>query len=188
VTKQQIYDTIVSLTAEIKATDVATKLFEAAKSEDGGQKVKEVRENFITQNSILYEKMMNFASEVNQLIEESETGNDAEVFDIEQDEENGIFMFDLNVIDASSYFAFTFLSGIDDSYFFTVEYYIAAGTTAYFDALEEKSGSSELVNFLAIASFIEEEFEFLEFDGFKYSNFDDLLADVFAGKLKEYLG
>ena len=57
-TKQQIYDNIVSLTAEIKATGVAGKLFEAGKHEDGAEKVKEVCENFVTENSILYLKMM----------------------------------------------------------------------------------------------------------------------------------
>lgn len=189
--KKHIYDTIVSLTAEIKTTDVGLKLFEAAKSD--GRKVKEVSEAFMTEHPELYQKMCSFATEFNKLIEESETGKDAEIFGPEQDEENGIFVFDANVINASSYFALTFLTGIDDSYLFTGECIEVADEeyvtddSAYLDALDEESGSHDLANFLGIAFFTEEELEYLKDSGFEYSNIYDLLADVFAGKLKEYV-
>lgn len=190
-TKQQIYNTIVSLTAEIKTTDVGLKLFEAAKSD--GQKVKEVAETFMSEYPELYQKMCSFATEFNRLMEESETGTDAEIFGPEKDEENEIFVLDPNVINAPSYFALTFLTDIDDSYLFTGEY-IEVGDdeyvtddSAYLDALEEESGSSDLANFLGTAFFSEEELECLEDHGLEYSNIYDLLADVFAGKLKEYV-
>lgn len=191
-TKQQIYNAIVSLTAEIKTTDVGLKLFEAAKS--NGQKVKEVSETFMTEYSELYQKMCSFATEFNKLIEESETGADAEIFGPEKDEKNEIFVFDLNVINASSYFALMFLTGIDDSYLFTGEYLEATNEeeltddSVYLDAIEKESGSYDLANFLGIAFFNEEELECLKDYGFEYSNTYDLLADVFAGKLKEYVG
>lgn len=191
-TKQQIYDTIVSLTAEIKTTDVGLKLFEAAKS--GGRKVKEVSDTFITEYPELYRKMCSFTTEFNKLMEESETGTDAEIFGPEKDEENEIFTLDPNVINAPSYFALTFLTNIDDSYLFTGEY-IEVGDdeyvtddSAYLDALEKESGSSDLANFLGTAFFSEEELECLRENRLEYSNIYDLLADVFAGKLKEYVG
>lgn len=190
-TKQQIYNTIVSLTAEIKTTEVGLKLYEAAKS--NGQKVKEVSETFMIEHSELYQKMCSFATEYNKLIEESETGCDAEIFGLEKNEENGIFVFDLNEINATSYFALTFLTGIDDSYLFTGECIevnddeCTSDDSAYLDAIEEESGSSDLAYFLGIAFFNEEELECLKEHRFEYSNTYDLLADVFAGKLKEYV-
>ena len=71
-TKQQIYNTIVSLTAEIKTTEVGLKLYEAAKS--NGQKVKEVSETFMTEHPELYQKMCSFATECNKIIKERKKG------------------------------------------------------------------------------------------------------------------
>lgn len=190
-TKQQIYDTIVSLTAEIKTTDVGLKLFEAAKL--NGQKVKEVSEAFMTEYPELYQKMCSFATEFNKLIEESETGTDAEIFGYEKDEKAEIFVFDTSVINASSFFAFTFLTDIDAAYLFTGTYIeleedkYVTDDSAYLDAIEEESGSSDLADFLGSAFFSEEELEWLKDCGYEYSNIYDLLADVFAGKLKEYV-
>ena len=194
-TKQQIYETIVSLTAEIKTTEVGLKLFKAAKLD--GQEVKEVSETFINEYPELYGKMCSFATEHNKLIAENETGIDTVIFGLEKDEKNGIFVFNPDVINAASYFALVFLTGIDDSYFFTGEYmevdYGEENATvfddsAYFDALEEESGSSYFVRFLGNGFFNEEELEWLKESGFEYSNTYDLLADVFAGKLQEYVG
>lgn len=192
-TKRQIYDTIVALTDEIKATDIGMKLFEAAKSEGMGRKVKEVSETFKSEYPELYQNMCSFATEINKLMEESETSTEAGIFGPEKDEENQIFVLDPNVINASSYFALTFLTDIDDTYLFTGEC-IEVGDdeyvtddSAYLDAIEEESGSSDLANFLGTAFFSEEELKYLEDYGFKYSNIYDLLADVFAGKLKEYV-
>lgn len=191
-TKQQIYNAIVSLTAEIKTTDVGLKLFEAARLD--GQRVKEVSYRFTTEYPELYQKMCDFATEFNKLVEESKTGNDAEIFGLKRDEENEIFVFDPNVINSSSYFAFTFLTGIDDSYLFTNEYFegdngeYVTDFSAYLEDIEKESGSPNLANFLGNASFTEEELECLEDCGFEYSNIYDLLTDVFAGNLKEYVG
>lgn len=187
-TKQQIYTTIVSITAEIKTTGVGLKLYEAAKSD--GQKVKEICETFMAEHPELYQKMCSFATEFKKLIEEIETYEEVEVFGLEKDEEKGIFVFDLNEINATSYFVFTFLTRIDDSYLFTEEYFDVdsdEGADKYYDAIEEESGSYDLAEFVANALFDDEEFEYLEEHGFKYSNTYDLLADIFAGKLKEYV-
>lgn len=191
-TKKQIYETIVSLTAEITTTKVGPMLFEAAK--ENGQKVQEVCENFVDQYSDLYDKMFTFSDEFVKLIEESKTGCDAEIFGLEKNEENDVWVFDSNIIKASSLFVLTFLTDIDYAYLFRGEYieigedeYITA-FSPYFDALEKESGSSDFVDFLGNASFSAEEFESLLECGFNYSyNVYDLLADVFAGKLKEYI-
>lgn len=193
VTKQQIYDTIVSLTAEIKTTDVGLKLFEAAKT--SGRKVEEISETFMKEHAILYQKMTTFVNEYTELINKSEDGTDVEIFGPIKDEENEIFTLDPEIIDAPSFFAFTFLTDIDASSLFTTEYididaaddeYVTSDS-AYLDAIEKESGSSDLANFLGIAFFSEEELECLEDHGLKYLNIYDLLADVFAGKLKEYV-
>ena len=191
-TKKQIYETIVSLAAEITTTKVGPMLFEAAK--ESGQKVEEVCENFVAQYTDLYDKMFTFSDEFVKLIEESKTGCDAEIFGLEKNEENDVWVFDSNIIKASSLFVLTFLTDIDYAYFFRGEYieigedeYVTA-FSPYFDALEEESSSSDFVDFLGNASFSAEEFESLLECGFNYSyNVYDLLADVFAGKLKEYI-
>lgn len=193
-TKREIYDTIVSLTAEIKTTNVGLKLFEAAKSEGNGRKVKEVAETFMNEYPDLYQRMCSFANEFNKLMEISITGTDFEIFGPEPDEEHEIFVFDTNVINASSFFAFTFLTDIDTAYLFTGTFIVLeedkylTDDSAYLDTLEEEAGSVDLANFLRVASFSKEELEYLEYYGFEYSNIYDLLADVFAGKLKEYVG
>lgn len=98
------------------------------------------------------------------------------------------------MINAPSYFALTFLTDIDDGYLFTGEFIeigdeeYVTDDSAYLDAIEKESGSYDLANFLGSAFISEEELECLEYYGFKYSNIYDLLADVFAGKLKEYVG
>ena len=191
VTKQEIYNTIVSLTAEIKATDVGTKLFEAAKVD--GQKVKEVAETFMSEYPELYQKMCSFASKFNEFIEANEDGIEGEIFGSENDESKEIRVFDTNVINASSFFTLTFLTDINVSYLFDGTYIeleadkYVTDDSAYLDALEEESDSSDLPDFLGIAAFSEEELECLEEYGYEYSNIYDLLADVFAGKLEEYV-
>lgn len=193
-TRQQTYDTIVSLTAEIKTTDIGLKLFEAAKSGDG-KKVKEVSDTFITEYPELYQKMCSFATEFNKPIEESETfafGFPEAIFGLKRDEKNGIYTFDPNVINASSYFALTFLTDVLDLYLFIgeateVDGEFVTDDSAYLNALKEESGSSDLAKFLEMASFSEDELGCLIEVGFEYSNIYDLLADVFAGKLKDYV-
>jgi len=191
VTKQQIYNIIVSLTAEIKTTGVGLKIYEAAKV--SGQKVKEVSETFMTEHPELYQKMCSFANEYNKLIEESKIANDAAIFGPEKDEENGIFLFDLNEINATSYFVLMFLTEIDDTYLYTEEFYEYEAVrertviSEYLDIIEEESGSSDLALFLGTGFFNKEELEYWNDFGFEYSDFYELLADVFAGKLKEYL-
>ena len=192
-TKREIYDTICSLTSEIKKTGVAEKLFEAAKSKNGRKKVKKTCENFIIENSYIYMKIMRFATDVNQLIEKSEHGKDAEIFGLEKNEENGIWVFDPNVIHASSFFVLVFLGRIDDAYFFECNGVFSRHKapvfdfSVYLDALEKESGSSELSNFLVSASFTQEELECLEEYGFVYQTVEDILHDVFVGKLKDYI-
>lgn len=191
VTKQEIYNTIVSLTAEIKATDLGAKLFEAAKVD--GNKVKEVAETFMSEYPELYQKMCNFADEYNELIDK---GIDIAIFGPEEDKEREICVFNPDLINASSFFALAFLTNIDDGYLFTGEFvekdenhYLVDGST-YLDALEEESDSTYLAEFLGDGFDIitEEHLKNLAEDGFNYSNIYDLLADVFAGKLKEYVG
>ncbi len=194
-TKQTIYDTIVSLTTELKPTNIGLKLFEAAKSSEGaGQKVSEVLETFANEYPELYQKIWRFADDFNEYMSLPTTSAFAgEIFGAKEDKENGITVFDPNIIHASSFFAFTFITDIDEVYLFTGEC-IEIGENewltddvTYLDALEEESGSTDLANFLANASFSFEEIDCLSDSDLIYDNICDLLADVFAGKLREYI-
>lgn len=193
-TKRQIYDNIVKLTTEIKATNVGLKLFEAARL--SGQKVKEVAETFMREYPGLYKRMYDFAYEYNKLVAD-DCLSDVEIFGVEENEENGIFVLNPNVIDAPSYFSLIFLTNIDEAYLYyqptsclsedtTEEEWIHADD-AYYDALVKETGCEDLVEFLGAAFFDEDELEWLAYRGYDYENIYDLLADVFAGKLKEYV-
>ena len=179
-TKKQIYETIVSLTSELTPTKVGTMLFEAAKSEEGGKKVDEIIENFISQYSDLYLKMCNFAAKFTELYEACE---DVEVFGPEKD----MWKFDTALIDVSSFFALAFLTNINSQDFFAAEDSEDSESNVYLDAIEKESGSTDLAEFLGAALLSTEELDCLEYYGFNYSNTSDLLADIFAGKLKEYI-
>lgn len=192
-TKQEIYDSLVSLTGELGALNMGKKLFDAARTGEDGQKVEEVVETFKKENPDLYQKMCKFAQEIDSTTSESD-GLGAEVLGSEDDEEKGIHAYDVNTISASSLFALVFLTGTDDVYLFhdidptcdeddTEE---ESGWDKFLDDLEEESGSYELADFLANASFSKDELDCLEEYGYDYPNLYKLLADIFAGKLKEY--
>ena len=67
-TKQQIYDSVVELTAEIKVTEAGAKLLKAANK--SGKKASKVCEEFITQYPKLYLKMQHFATKLTEIIKE----------------------------------------------------------------------------------------------------------------------
>ena len=193
-TKQEIYDTIVSLTAEIKNTNIAFALFEAAKSEKGRRKVEEVAETFKKQYAELYQRMCSFADGFNVAIEQSLTKCNGEIFGIDEDFVDNIHVFDSNAINPSSFFVLTFLTEIRSAYLFAGSIIMIKSDmyltddAIYVDALEKESGSLELAEFLGGGAFFsEEEIEMLSNLGFSVENKYELLANVFAGKLKEYL-
>lgn len=192
-TKQEIYDTIVYLTTEIKATNVGSELFKAAMLEKSEQKVREIAYTFVRKNPLLYKKMFAFASDFNRMVEKSETGDECVIFGLKREEKDGFFLFDTDVIHASSFFVLTFLTDIDDSYLFTGDC-IEVGDeefitpdSAYLIAIEKESGSSELADFLALARFSEDTLEDLADYNIKATNIYELLVEVMAGELKEYV-
>ena len=128
-----------------------------------------------------------FANEFNEIVENSETAEELEIFGLVRNEEKEVWVFDLNKINVSSFFIFQFLTFFDDVYLFT-EDYLNRDYNEYLDILEKESKSSELAEYCGAAYFSDEELEWLQDRGYDYSNKYDLLVDVFAGKLKDYVG
>ena len=186
-TKQEIYNTVVQLTDQLRVTGIGEKLFEAART-GRGERVKAEVNAFQAKYATLYHRITNFVDDFNHLIEKSETGLDGEIFALREDPEKGWRVFNL---DTASYFALTFLTGWDDCHLWCDEYRrfpgeVSDAYTGYLEALEDVSQSPYLTEFLDIGSFTQEELECLEEQGYIYKDTCELLADIFAGELEDY--
>lgn len=180
VKKQEIYDIVSQLTIKLKATSIGEKLFEAARTHDG-QKVKAVVDSFKQKHTSLYQSIIGFVKKYYQFILVGE------IFDsVPKDQE--AWCFDL---DPASFFALTFLTGLDDCLFWYNEYDFESDKwsdsyTEYLNALQEKAKCEELSKFMEVAAFTQSVLKDLEESNYMYTNTCDLLADIFAGKLKNY--
>ena len=103
-TRQEIYDSVVQLTADIKKTGVAEKIIEAAKTGDP-EKVESVFEKFKEENADLNARIAKLY-ELRNYKEDSKI----EVFG----DDEGYFTFDPNIIDPLNFEILTFFIGIDD--------------------------------------------------------------------------
>lgn len=75
--------------------------------------------NFIQEYSDFSQELREFQEEFTKYRNEHKTGNEGAIFGKEVDEENGIFVFDTNVIDALSFYTLNIFGNIDEIYFFT---------------------------------------------------------------------
>lgn len=181
-TGKEVYDAIVSLTSEIKATNVGLNLFDAAKSRKS-RKVKKVCNAFIGKYPELYKKMCDFSKSFDDHMVESIARDD---------KETQVYMYDSNIIDAPSFFALTFFTNINDLYMLPGiviqlgnNSYIY-GDEAYLDVIEKESGSSHLADFLGIASFSNDELTHLKKCGYEGTSLYNLLVDAYTGFIKEF--
>ena len=187
-TKKGIYYTFVPLIADINKTAIGKKIFEAAKT-GSGMKVVEVISRFKREHTFLYKRMYEFKRMLDEI-----PASECEIFGIEENEEEGIFIYDPEKINASSLFAFSYFTGFDESTLFSCtdmledcEEPIYSDIDVFYSALEKESGSSNFAQFAAIAFFNEEQLAYLAEEGLVYDNKYELLVDVFAGKVKAYL-
>lgn len=172
-TKREIYEQVVSLTAELAKTKVAEEIFDSAKAGDP-IKTQEAIDSFPKKYPELYAKIVSFGKSFNKLIDESATGEDGAIFGTKSDEANGIFVFDTDMIDALSFYAFTILGNMDDVYFFDNWEKDPTSEDAFFKAIEEATNEE-------FAEFVEC-YSWTDWAGDEaYATVGDLLADILVG-------
>lgn len=116
-TKTEIYEQIVRLTADIKYSGYAEKLFKAAKQE----KITEFNRlygEFMEEYQDIYQQIIWFGDEFNRSIEASEKKYIYEIFGSRRDKKNNIFVFDSDIIDVLSFLVFIIYSKINEAYLF----------------------------------------------------------------------
>lgn len=187
-TKKGIFYTLVALIDDINKTAIGQKIFEAAKA-GSGMKVVEVISTFKSEHTFLYKRMYQLKNMLDEM-----SATEREIFGVEENEKEGIFVYDPEEINASSLFAFAYLTGFDESTLFSCadmvekcEESVWSDIDVFYKALKKESGSSHFVEFAAIAQFNDEQLAYLAEEGLSYDNKYKLLVDVFAGKVKAFL-
>lgn len=165
-TKQEIYERIVQLTSELHATNVAEKIFSAAREGDA-KKVEEVFETFKKENPDLYARIVSFGADFN-----SDENDTIDVFASEEDKENGAYVYDNNIINAVTFYALMLFAQIDEFYLFD---WGTESSKKWVTAIKD-AGYDELVNFINDSSV---------FDHIN-SNYTiyECLVDICLGKLE----
>lgn len=163
-TKQEIYEWVVRLTAELHATNFAREIFNAVDNEDS-EKFDSTFKSIKQNDSGLYLKIVGFGKICNDLKRE-ERG----IFGDSEDKKRRIFLFDVDKIDALSFFILTILTNIDDVDFF--QDWNSQASKAYLEAIE-KTGYSKLYKFIEDHSWSVEINE--------YSSLYELFIDIFKG-------
>ena len=125
-------------------TKVIAQIAKAAETGDP-RKVQEVIDTFKKDYSGFVEDLMNFQKEYNEYRDTHRKGNKGEIFGAEIDEENGIFVFDTNVIDALSFYVLKILANIAGVYFFCD---VDSSDDPFFDTLRLCLPSQQCYNFL----------------------------------------
>ena len=167
-TKQEIYEWVVRLTAELHATNFAKEIFDAVKNEDS-KKFDSTFKSIKQDDSDLYLKIVGFGKICNDLIPEKR-----EIFGDLEDEENRIFLFEADKIDALSFFALAILGDIEDGDFF--EDWDSQSFKVYLEAIEE-------TGYLKLHKFIETHYWKGEIN--EYSSLYKFFVDIFKGKFEE---
>lgn len=167
-TKQEIYEWIVRLTAELHATNFAREIFNAVENEDS-EKFDSTFKSIKQNDSGLYLKIFGFGKICNDL-EREERG----IFGDAENKKRGIFLFDAHKIDALSFFALTILADIDDGDFFVN--WDTQSSEVYLEAIKE-------TGYLKLHKFIEDHAWAVEIT--EYSSLYNFFSDIFKGKFEE---
>ena len=167
-TKQEIYEWVVRLTAELHATNFAEEIFKAVENEDS-EKFDSTFKSIKQNDSGLYLKIVGFGKKYNDL-ELEERG----IFGEAEDKNGRIFLFDADKIDALSFVAFSILADIDDGDFF--KEWNSQSSKVYLEAIEE-TGYLKLHKFIENYSWKQKINE--------YSSLYKFFIDIFKGKFEE---
>lgn len=164
-TKQEIYEQLVRLTAELKSINLAQRIFDAVET-GNPEEVQSVFESFKNENAKMYRGLVRFGEEFNKL----------ELFDTRMfgDENDNEILFDENIIDALTLYTLTFFAKINDYYLFnwTTE------SAERFVVAIKKAGYESLSEFIRDYSWIEWIGEGTE----EYPDIYNLLIAIFEGK------
>lgn len=174
-TKQEIYEQVVFLTAELNSKSFAKNIFDAAKEGDS-KKVEEVFENFKKENSDLYQSIVKLGEEYTQLWKECHIFEVAHIFGSTENNEKGVHILDREKIDSLSLCALMFLAKIDDYYMFQWD---CKSYKIFVDDIAA-AGYKELMAFLMYHSWM----DYIGEDSEEYSNIYELLVAIFKGKFR----
>lgn len=123
-------------------TKVIAQIAKAAETGDS-TKIQEVIDTFKKDSSVFAENLLNFQEEFTKYFDEHQTGNEGSIFGTETDEENGVFLFDTNIIDALSFYLLTILGNIADIYFFCDdEEGNLTSADKFFDAIQDATNEA----------------------------------------------
>ena len=166
-TKQEIYEKIVQLTSELHSTNVAEKIFSAAKEGDS-KKVEEVFETFKKEYPDLYVRIVYLTLKIS-------PARTVNVFSSKEDKASGSYVFDANSINAVDLYALLLLGENDDYYLFK---WGTESSDEFVKAIE-KAGYEELAKFTdnwSVYDFVGEEE--------KYTNIYECLVGIFKGEIE----
>ena len=135
-------------------TKIIDRIAEAEEQENP-QKLMEVIKEFKKDYEGLSENILKFQKESNEFWDKPTTGNEGAIFGIETDEENGVFEFNTNIIDARSFYTFVIMAHISDIYFYDdVEYCDEDGNICHSPANDQFVDAIEAVTNEAFAEFV----------------------------------
>ena len=168
-TNQEIYEQIVQLTSEIKASCIAEKLFSAAREHEK-QKFNRILEDF--KDDELYQRIVKLGEEYLNCLVDGEEYHEMKIFGKEH-EANTIFVFDSKIIHAPSFLIFLIFANIQDDELFEDQ-------SDFVNQLKSEGleNLAEFVNEYILVDFIR--------DTELQENLYELLTAIFEGNYREY--
>ena len=160
---------------DLAETKVIDKIAKASETEDP-TKIKEVIDTFKNEHSYFVNKLMDFQKEYTNFRDTHITGTEGCIFDEENDVDNGIFVFDTNVIDALSFYVLNIFGNIDDVYYFCG---YDGVSDAYLDAIAAATNEA-FAEFVANYNL----FEWIG-EGEEYKTVGELLVVAMADEFEE---
>ena len=106
----------------ISGTGIIREIFKAFDNRDS-EKIIKLIEDFHKEHFHLAQETRKYQHDIDDLESRMEKCHDGEIFGPDPDEENGIYVFDINVIDPFSFFLFSILALIDIRYLFQCDEY-----------------------------------------------------------------
>ena len=155
-TKTEVYELIARLTADIKFTGIAEKLFAAAKDEMIAEFFSLYR-GFPEEYQDIYQQIIWFGEQFNKDIEEVKAKDIYEIFGSKEDKEKEIFLFNTDEIDVFSFLMLIMYSGIDNRYLLKKD-------TLFNDSLQNIASELEKKGYIKLSFFIFR-YSFAEFIG-----------------------
>lgn len=163
---------------------IMSKIAEAEETGDA-QKVLDVIRTFKNEEPGFAKNLLKFQESYNKYRDNCKTGHEGNIFGIEADEENGIYAFDTNVIDALSFYLLTIMMNTSDLFFFyTVkveedgETYYTTANDKFIEAIEEAT-NQDFAEFVACYNIVD------WVDTEAGQTIGEILCTAYAGEFEE---